>query len=181
MTQQLQQSIKLLQCTSLELRAFVELELEKNPFLAGEEARRRKRPKKQTNPADDGEPREADFGDNQNFESDMGGSGDSWGDDSAEIETDYLSAMTRHQHRRIRPAFEADDDTRGIEDNPSQGVSMREHLVEQLHLDITDPVQRMIGANLIDMTDEAGYIKDDLKPVAEAFGAEKSEVEAVLA
>ncbi|NCY24738.1 MAG: RNA polymerase sigma-54 factor, partial [Alphaproteobacteria bacterium] len=33
MTQQLQQSIKLLQCNSLELREFVEQELEKNPFL----------------------------------------------------------------------------------------------------------------------------------------------------
>ncbi len=37
MTQALQQSIKLLQCNSLELREFVEQELEKNPFLLDED------------------------------------------------------------------------------------------------------------------------------------------------
>src|ERR1700758_410623 len=36
MTQALQQSIKLLQCNALELKQFVEQELEKNPFLLEE-------------------------------------------------------------------------------------------------------------------------------------------------
>src|SRR3954470_17565546 len=75
MTQQLQQSIKLLQCSSLELRAFVDLELEKNPFLQQEEGEiDSAAPEEERTAAsdNDGEPREADF-EEQSFASEMGG------------------------------------------------------------------------------------------------------------
>jgi len=179
MTQQLQQSIKLLQCTSLELRAFVELEMEKNPFLAEEEGEAAETPNEEESPAVESEdaPPEADFGDDQDFGSDMGGSGESWGDDSSEIETDYM----RHDQQIStgRADFDGDDEL-GIDDNAAQGASLREHLLEQLHLQESDAAQRMIGAYLIDVVDEAGYIKDDLRVVAETLGAELSEVEAAL-
>lgn len=177
MTQQLQQSIKLLQCNSLELREFVEQELEKNPFLSQEEGEGADAPEQEApRQKDDGEPREADFGGDQ-FDS---GSSESWGDDSYEVETDYL----RHEQGGISghsSGYDADDDTRGIEDNASQGISLREHLLEQLNLQVADPVQRMIGAYLIDMTDEAGYIKDDLSNLPDTLGAEQDEVDETLA
>jgi len=178
MTQQLQQSIKLLQCTALELREFVEQEIEKNPFLAQEEAE--DSPPEQEEPqsgADDGEPKEADFKDDSNFSSDMEHAA-GW-DDSGDIEKDYLRSSTTSSGGH-GGSFDDDGEGHDIEDNPSRDKTVREHLLEQLNLDITDPAKRLIGAQLIDMTDEAGYIKDDLASVAEAFAIEVSEVEEVL-
>jgi RNA polymerase sigma-54 factor len=173
MTQQLQQSIKLLQCTSLELKMFVEQELEKNPFLSQEEGEAAEPSTEETKAADDGEPQEADFGDDS---ATVDESGD-W-DDTGDIERDYLSSAQTGTTTSV--GYDGEEGGRDIEDNPSEGETLREHLLEQLHLDIPDPVQRMIGAHLIDMTDEAGYIKEDLAPLADSFGVEKSEVEAVL-
>ena len=38
-------------------------------------------------------------------------------------------------------------------------------------LGIADPVQRLIGAHLIDMTDEGGYVRGDLTALADVLGA----------
>jgi RNA polymerase sigma-54 factor len=185
MTQQLQQSIKLLQCNSLELRTFVEQELEKNPFLTQEEldADAAASAEREATPEDNGEPREADFEGDENFSGevesaeqwdDAGGGTDDW----SEIETDYLrhdQSISSHGS-----GYDADDDTRTVEDNPSQGISLREHLLTQLHVEITEPARRLIGAHLIDMTDESGYIKEDLNPLAELLGAEIPDIEEVL-
>src|SRR5437870_2901086 len=121
MTQQLQQSIKLLQCTSLELKAFVEQELEKNPFLTQDEPEAGEQAAEQDGLSDEAkakaeEPREADFEGDGNFTSEMEAGSDNW-DDSAEIESDYLrygqgTAATGHG-----ASYDGDDDTRDIEDN----------------------------------------------------------------
>jgi RNA polymerase sigma-54 factor len=183
MTQQLQQSIKLLQCTSLELRQFVELELEKNPFLSQEESDAfEDTHDREAVGETSGEPQEADFEGDQYHGDDYGvASGDdawSGGDDSAQIESDYL----RHDQviSSSGTAYDGEEDTRSIEDNASQGISLREHLLTQLQEEVTDPVKRLIGAHLIDMTDESGYIQEDLKPLAEMLGAEMAEIEEVL-
>ncbi len=180
MTQQLQQSIKLLQCNSLELREFVEAELEKNPFLQEESSEN----EPQEAPAelderqrDNGEPREADFADDT---FDAGRSEESWGDDGGAAESDYL----RYEQGGIgghSSGYDADDDTRGIDDNPSEGPSLREHLLNQMQLDMNEPSERIIAAHLIDLTDESGYIKEDIVVLAEQLGAEPMQVQAVLA
>ncbi len=169
MTQQLQQSIKLLASTALELQAFVDQELEQNPFLSQEE------PEGEEVAApvqEETTPREADFSGDENY------SGDVQGDDSHEIETDYLSTS---QTASSRAAGDFDNDEYSLENTAAQAITLREHLLSQLQVDITDPAQRMIGAFLIDLVDEAGYIKDDLKSAAEKLGADITEVEAVLA
>ena len=48
-------------------------------------------------------------------------------------------------------------------------------------LAVADPARRMIGQHLIDLVDEAGYLRGDLAAVAEKLGAPLAEVEAVLA
>lgn len=188
MTQQLQQSIKLLQATSLELREYVEQELEKNPFLAQEdgempeEERPAGEPPPEENVArEEDSPREADFENGDNFTSDMekdyAGDESGW-DDSGQIESDYLRASSSSGGGAA--GYDGDDE-RGIEDNPSQDKTLREHLLEQLHVDVTDPVQLLIGAHLIELIDEAGYIKDGLQPLAEKLGTDLAQVEEVLA
>ncbi len=181
MTQALQQSIKLLQCNSLELREFVEQELEKNPFLLDEEEPAERSPEGESEQAQNtDDPREADFSDDENFTPDMADSSmeyDSNGDDSVDIEKDYL----RHEQNLSNTGGSFnDDDERGIEDNPSAQISLREHLLQQLQLQVHDPIQRMIGANLIDLVDDAGYIKDDLQNLSNSLGISLPEVEATL-
>ena len=39
---------------------------------------------------------------------------------------------------------------------------MRDHLTEQLQLALARPGERLIGRHLIDMVDEAGYLRADL-------------------
>jgi len=184
MTQALQQSIKLLQCNSMELREFVEQELEKNPFLQEpEDAPDAAQPENETAAEAGDDPREADFTGDDNYISDMSGSAggydnDYGGDDSGDIEKDYL----RHEQLLTTSGGSFDgEDERTIEDNPSARISLREHMLEQLQLQVQDPAQRLIGANLIDLLDDAGYIKDELSGLHLALGIDAGEVETVLA
>ncbi len=180
MTQALQQSIKLLQCNSIELREFVEQALEENPFLTQEEPEANEPADAQAEIAlvkDSDEPREADFSSDQSFSSDVEAD-ESWGDDSASIEGDYL----RYDQGSSgdTSGYDAQDDTRSIDDNPSEGISLREHLLNQLQVEVHDPAKKLIGAHLIDMVDDAGYIKDDLAPLCDIFGVEMPEIEETL-
>lgn len=174
MTQQLQQSIKLLQCSSLELKAFIAAELEKNPFLMQEESETQEEQQEHESGNEEASPREADFSGDDLYGADE----PQWQPDSQEIERDYLQGT---QTSSVSSGSYMDDDMLGaIENKASNEKTLREHLFEQLNLDITGDVQRLIGANLIDMVDEAGYIKDPLNPLAEGLGLEVEEVETVL-
>ena len=61
-----------------------------------------------------------------------------------------------------------------LEDFVAAGRSLADHLTEQLHLAITDPAERLIGAHLIHMVDEAGYLHGDLDDLADKLGAPAS-------
>jgi len=68
----------------------------------------------------------------------------------------------------------------GLEQSPNRPKSLREHLLEQLALDIATPADRGIGAELIELVDEAGYITGDLGELASRLGAPLERVEAML-
>ena len=171
MTQQLQQSIKLLQCNALELKEFVEQELEKNPFLQEEGESGDALTEENPLPKEEVEPRATDFQDDEHAEISEG-----WGDDSADIESDYL----RHDHVSSHDSGHDSDDERSIDDNPSHAISLREHLLNQLQLETDAPAKRLIGAHLIDLVDEAGYIKDDLSGLPDMFGVDMTEIQLSL-
>lgn len=197
MTPQLMQAIKLLQLSNLDLAAYVEGELEKNPLL--ERA--------------DGEPESAESA-SERAEADFdgGGSGSAAAasadriDDSLEtsrsaieerlgtdLENEFPddsspSAPRTSADQPISPSEWANVGTGGREDGDynlesfvSAEPTLVDHLAEQLALAVMDPVRRMIGQFLIDMVDEAGYLAGDLSTVAEKLGAPIAEVEAVLA
>ncbi|MDX2074413.1 MAG: RNA polymerase factor sigma-54 [Alphaproteobacteria bacterium] len=170
MTQALQQSIKLLQCNALELREFIEAELEKNPLLQAEEGEIKESTAEDADtPKESDEPRETDFGDDQSFDA---GSFD-------DTETDYIRGDSSLATRSS--VASGDEDGLGIDDNASPEISLREHLLNQLQIDITDPMERMIGAHLIDLVDDAGYITQNLGQLASALDVEQAELERVLA
>ncbi len=74
-----------------------------------------------------------------------------------------------------------DDGEYNLEAFVSAETTLADWLREQLMLAIADPVQRMIGQYLIDLVDEAGYLTSDLETVAEKLGTGVKQVEAVLA
>ncbi|HYD15449.1 MAG TPA: RNA polymerase sigma-54 factor, partial [Hyphomicrobium sp.] len=188
MTPQLQQAIRLLQLSNLELGQFVESELERNPLLEMDDvpdvAAPKPEPEAETSPerseaaADDewldlGKPvAEADGGLDGEYDGGYADGGPSTnGGDGAESGWANL---------RQRSGSFGDEEI-----NPEAFVSsepsLRDHLSEQMPLAIRDPVERLIGQHLVDMVDEAGYLHTDLDQLAVKLGAPLALVEKVLA
>ena len=59
--------------------------------------------------------------------------------------------------------------------------SLREHLENQINLDIQNPVERLIALNLLDLLNEAGWFVGDIAEVAERLGTAESLVANILA
>ena len=188
MTPQLQQAIKLLQFSNLELAEYVEQELEKNPMLERDEEDHRDRddgPAESADPppsADETESLESiDFDAIQPAEIE---------DDARDVDYDNLySDDGSADGGLVAPQF-ADAGLGGggfdtlapdLEETLSQKASLRDHLNGQLTMELDDPVDRLIGFHLIDMLDEAGYISGELETVAEILDCTVDRVEATLA
>ena len=188
MTPQLQQAIRLLQLSNMELSQFVETELERNPLLemddapelgpkientADAEAAPERTERNEEEWLDLAKPvAEADSG----LETDFDGSYTDGGPPPGVPDGADSGCATLRQRTS---SFD------GEEINPEAfvtgEVSLRDHLSEQLPLGIHDPVERLIGQHLIDMVDEAGYLHADLDQLAEKLGAPAALVEKVLA
>jgi RNA polymerase sigma-54 factor len=181
MTPQLQQAIKLLQLSNLELSSFVDAELERNPLLERDEESGVERPINgeavaAASPADAAEGldliREA-------------------GKATTELDADYESVFPETAPADLGPDLmpgswsspraQRLDGEVNLEAIVANGVSFKDHLNAQLPLAISDPAERLIGAYLIDHVDEAGYFTEDLTELADRLGAAPSVVESVLA
>ena len=163
MTPQLQQAIKLLQLSNLELSAYIEGELEQNPLLERDDAPAEGAPEAAAEPAEDGE-------EIATWEAASGSEGDGSVDLSGDPAA-WQSPMPRPQSGETLP---------GLDQTLSRPITLREHLLAQISVDLADPVDRVIGAHLIDMVDEAGYLQGDLAEIAERLGCDVPQVEATL-
>ena len=196
MTPQLMQAIKLLQLSNLDLAAYVEGELEKNPLL--------ERAAEGEPGVVDGnaEPVAAEFsGDrdtgeigvvadriDESLETSRSAIEERLGTDLENEFPDEASAGPRSSADMPAPSTDWSGTTSGGHENSDYNLeafvsatpTLADHLAEQLSMAITDPVRRMIGQYLIDMVDEAGYLTGDLASVADKLGAPPAEVEAVL-
>ena len=193
MTPQLMQAIKLLQFSSLDLAAYIETELERNPLL-------------ERGSDDDPAPAGADPEGPQTERDDEGDGAADWIGDELETSRSSLEqglgtelenvfpddgGERRTMLETITPASSewsgtgsrgsANDGDYNLEAFVSAETTLAAHLSEQMALAIADPARRMIAQYLIDMVDEAGYLAGDLAAVAEKLGAPMSDVEAVLA
>jgi RNA polymerase sigma-54 factor len=191
MTPQLQQAIKLLQLSNLELAAYVELELEQNPLLERQEESDAAGPEAHSEPPAT-EPASAtaagpelDGGlemaaDGQPGDGWSGASDDGWPAPVADPELAGLGVSGLVPFGRGgSPDF--DGQALNLETRLSRPPTLREHLIEQLQLDIPAGAERLIGLHLIDLLDEAGYLREDLDAVAARLGCPGALVEAVLA
>ena len=183
MTQQLQQSIKLLQLSAVEINEFVETELEKNPLLTSDESQS-DAPSSPVEQQEEPAARDASEMDSLELsrEDRMDGGEDSLldtnrGEESWEYDPGYVSERSYSGGGGGGYSEEGSS----IEQTASREKTLREHLHEQLQVDIDDPQQRMIGAQLIEMLDESGYFREEAENVCEQLGIEAEELEATLA
>jgi len=175
MTPQLQQAIKLLQLTNIELSAFVEEQLESNPLL------------------------ERGTGDENRRGEDMV-AGDRVSTESVSVETPAATAsdMDAPAHAMDSEATvsEMAADVGGSVDwskagsggtfngsgdydaaaNTAAEKSLSEHLHEQLVMLHISDRDRLIAHHLIDHVDENGYLRADLKDIAENLGVAENRV-----
>ena len=199
MTPQLMQAIKLLQLSSLDLAAYVEAELEKNPLL---------------DRANDDDEASVGGAEPEASASDSGEGGE--GGEEAAATSDWIGqdmetsrssmeeglgtelenvfpddgAEKNAAPETLPPAYSewtgagsrsGDDSAYNLEAFVTAEITLAAHLAEQMALAISDPAGRMIGQYLINMVDEAGYLTGDLDAVADKLGAPRADIEAVLA
>ena len=50
-----------------------------------------------------------------------------------------------------------------LEDYTADQTTLRDHLRRQLHIAVAEPAHRLIGDHLIDLIDEAGYLKGGVR------------------
>ena len=175
MTPQLMQAIKLLQLSNLDLVAYVDNELERNPLLertAESEAELERRSTDSAPaepPADDWPERPVDAVDNAP-EAHRDAAEQAGDDDNAGGQQAPSEAPLGYSEWGTAPAARRDDGDFNLEAFASAERTLSDHLAEQLALAVTEPARRMIGQYLIDCVDEAGYLTGDLAAVAEKLG-----------
>lgn len=190
MTPQLQQAIRLLQLSNLELTQFIDTELERNPLLERDDTG------ESSAKSDDPAETDHDGADVPNRAS----TDEGWldlakpvADAAGTLDTDFdnvypdtaAADLAAEQNAsawaslRQRNGTFSDDDT-NFEAFTAAEISLKEHLGEQLPLVLASPADRLVGQYLIDLVDEAGYIQVDLPALAEKLGAPLAMVEDVL-
>src|SRR4051812_44513311 len=185
MTPQLMQAIKLLQLSSLDLAAYVDAELERNPLL--EKADDDDGPAAPEPPeAVEAEPGPSDWND-QELETSRESIEQGLGTELENVFPDDAPAQ-RAGPADSYPSAGTDwvgnggsEGERDLEAYVASERTLADHLSEQMALAIADPARRLIARYLIDLVDEAGYFTGDLALVAEKLGASLADVEAVLA
>jgi RNA polymerase sigma-54 factor len=156
MTPQLQQAIKLLQMSNLELEAFVDAAVERNPLLE----------------RDDGseEPTAAKTG---------AEAGKAAGNEPRDASPPCAGTLAESGWSTLRTGGSGSAEF-NFEAVLTRQATLAEHLTNQLNLAIADPAGRLIGAHLIGMLDEAGYLIGDMEAAAEMLGTSCAQVEKVL-
>ncbi len=223
MTPQLQQAIRLLQLTNLELSQYVDQELERNPILeradadgvgegAGiDEGNLNADPQVdaagEAISASDGISDDGTVGDTAAVELDGMELPGANGLDGAEgpLDTDY-SENYNNDSVADRPAPEtpgaegANSDgyevgdwsgasgglsggesaTVTLEQVLSAEITLKDHVLEQMNVLLTEPILRKIGQDLVEHLDEAGYLTEETAFIADRLGCETELVDIVL-
>lgn len=170
MTPQLQQAIRLLAASNLEIESFIGEALESNPLLEAGEVRR-----------EDGEPDTGpDAGDTrpQEVTADTAGSGDSALDiDPSSLDRDR---DTGDGEWGSAAASYGGEDGPDIGERGGDGPTLAEHLTEQVGAVSGDVREEFIARHLIGLLDEAGYLVSDLREVAADLGVSLGETQRAL-
>jgi len=184
LTPQLMQSIRLLQLSHLELSAFVDAELLRNPLLEREDG---------SEPGEPGEePPElperlvelnatedtVDFSDRiQSADSIANGF-------DTEVENVFPEQAAQDRLNDLPQWSEgggSGEEAPDLDQFVAARPTLSDHLTAQVTLLLVDPAERLIAQFLIDGLNEAGYLAVELASIAEQLGAPLSAIESVLA
>ena len=183
MTPQLQQAIKLLQMSNLELQAFVESELEKNPLLERDEKRETQASAEASEERDVASAMKDDVSAEARLATlDTDLDNVYQGESRADAENRSQMAPADSGWASLKPSRAVSLDQDGLDFGATltRETTLAEHLTEQLMLAIVDPADRLIGQNLVGMVNEAGYLTSEPASVAEMLGTSTQHVERVL-
>jgi RNA polymerase sigma-54 factor len=182
MTPQLRQAIKLLQSSNMDVIAFVEEELERNPLLERDE-----RPEARTM-ADERVP---DAAAPAHLDTHAAAtSGEMATGDAAPLDAEWDNVYDADASggggslgsgigSGGRSDF--DEDLSGIEEMADTRLSLRDHIGEQIRLGFHDARERLVAAQMLAMVDAAGRLPVTDGAIAAAMGCEEALVAGVRA
>lgn len=170
MTPQLQQAIKLLQLSRIELQDVIRQELEENPVLdesiEQEEIRDTDQfelqEKEELPPSDTGDFKEVAAG------------------DETRSEMDWDSYLEGYNYSAGEQYYDDDDDRPSYENLLTKKGTLCDHLVWQLSLNRFSDRERLVGAEIIGNIDDDGYLRATLEDIAAVVQEDESFVETVL-
>lgn len=175
MTPQLQQAIKLLQLSRMELEQFVSQQLAENPILEEAQDLNENREKDSVEATTEDMMREQ-------LDSVSGIVDDVSGNEQKEVDWEALSRL---QESSAAPSTSTvnrsqSDDSPNYEDMATRKEGLSEHLLGQMsELDFED-LENQIAAFIIGNLSEKGYLEVELGEVCKLFSAESDYVEGVL-
>lgn len=152
MTPQMQQAVKLLQLSNLELQEYLEDEVAQNPLLE----------KIDPEPSDDQIEQEQKIDDHKDHDVNDFDSGS------------LMANVGAGGHLAM------DDPDFSFENRLEQTKNLRDHLMEQLTLMTDDKLDRTLGSLLIDRLDENGYLRDDISDLTAQFGVSLERLNTLL-
>jgi RNA polymerase sigma-54 factor len=163
MTPQLQQAIRLLQLSSLELQTEIQETLESNPMLETDE-----------DGAGEEHESEEDFS-TLTAQEPANGTDDAPVDGSGNgLDEDFSSAWSAAGH-----GVASGEDDRDFFETQSAGAdSLRDHLLEQLHVSALADRDRIVAAAIIESVRDDGYLGDPLEEIIAGLAREGVEIEA---
>ena len=192
MTPQLSQSIKLLALSNIELAAFVESEMERNPFL-------------EINPNEPGDERNAtdhamvseaptDLTGQTELETSAKSLSENLGTSIENVypdEQDYRKATqdnakskeeydSRVSSGGLQVSGNASVHDQSVADYTAAHETLRDKLIGQLSISGSSVSLIKVATDIIDNLDEAGYLRSDLANIADRLGSTEAECEAAL-
>jgi RNA polymerase sigma-54 factor len=181
-TPQLQQAIKLLQLSNLELEAFVEAELERNPLLARDEGEaeppadaRAETEELSLDRADDADAR-AEY----DTAYDQASPGEHVTGDAAEPVVAAAEAGGSIDWSKAGSGGRSIEDDADLESLLTHDETLHQHLAAQLTAAALPPAEAFAAGVLIDAIDEGGYLRLDLEEAAQRLGCDLALLERVL-
>ena len=170
MTPQLQQAIKLLQLSRMELMDVVRSELEENPVLEeGQETL------EERSPSDEQAGSEAAEEKPSEVIKEVAGDGDGMADIDwkSYLESYSLGGSTADN-------YEEDEDRPSYESLLTKKTSLSDHLLWQLNLSRLENQDRVIAAEIIGNIDDDGYLQESVEGIAGQLGCDAEDVARVL-
>ncbi len=172
MTPKLQEAIKLLQLSNLELSDYLEKELEKNPFLEHEDS-------------DENNEFSKSLTDNYDCKTSSEIDDSIIGKKEHSIsnsvtEEKYLVGSISSQCHSTKQFGHLNTNSLYPGTKNREKVSLKNHLLEQINVDFSNSVDRLIAIYILDLLDDSGYLQTSTEMIAETLRCPISRVNQTL-